>query len=134
MEIATEPLIRGSWPQKSGCWVSTHGKPKSYKSSSGLVGKPQEARLSRTFFLSCVSLTLLLSHHCSFGCTSSQPHGVPSATTMDLERGWGGQAWVMLTSGLTQFLPASFTKGTGVRRCGQKTYPAITPETQTQPS
>lgn len=38
-----------------------------------------------------------------------------------------------VTSGLTQFLPASFIKATAVGRRGQKPYPAITPETQTQP-
>lgn len=93
MEIATEPLIGGQLASKVRLFGFHPQKAKeSYKSSSGLVGKPQEARLRRTFFLSCVSLTLLLSHHCSFGCTSSQPHGVPSATAMDLERGRGGQA------------------------------------------
>lgn len=77
--------------KKQVAWFPPTESQRVNKSYSGLSEKPQEVRPSRKFSLASISLTLL-SHHCSSGCRSSPPHAVPSATTMDLEEGWGGQA------------------------------------------
>lgn len=129
MEIAKELLIGIQLPSKTGPLVPTHRKMKRVnKSYSGLVGKPQKVRQGRKLFSACIS-----------PC----PSALPPLFFLATEAGnrmvypqpppwtWGGG---QVTSGLTQFLPASFTKATGVGRRGQKTYPTITPETQTQAS
>jgi hypothetical protein len=70
-----------------------------------------------------ISLPSHLSHHFPFSCTNRQPHRVPSTTNIDSEVGGraGPKAGSMCISGLTHFLPTTFTKA--VWRRGQKDVP-----------
>lgn len=119
---------------ETGCLVPIHRKTRRVnKSYSRVSGKPQEVRLGGSYSQPVYSPYPLLSHHFSFGCRSRRPHRVPSTTKMN-SGSRVGRAGPEADFKSGPVPAGKFHQSNQSRRRGQKPYPAITRETQTQAS